>query len=81
MTTKYEEDAKPNQCSKGALAIAALGVLLSACATVFNEPINVPVGSDVATVSPAPPPSLGGDTVVGLAFSGGVHAQPLFPTA
>ena len=71
MTANYEEDAKPNQRSKGAVAIAALGVLLSACATVFNEPINVPVGSDVATVSPAPPPSLGGDTVVGLAFSGG----------
>ncbi len=51
--------------------MTALGLLLGACATIVNEPINVPVASDAAIISSATPPSLGGDTVIGLAFSGG----------
>lgn len=52
-------------------AIAALGLMLGACAATFNEPINLPVASNAAIVPPATPPNVGGDTVVALAFSGG----------
>jgi NTE family protein len=51
-------------------AIAALGLLVAACAT-FNEPINIPVESNAAIAPLATLPDVGGDTVVALAFSGG----------
>ena len=50
---------------------AALGLLLCACATTFNEPINIPVESNADIAPLAVPPDVGGDTVVALAFSGG----------
>jgi NTE family protein len=52
-------------------AIATLGLLLSACATIFNEPINTPVASNEAIFPLATPPDVRGNTVIALAFSGG----------
>src|ERR1700675_410422 len=52
-------------------AIAALGLFLAACAATFNEPINLPVASNMAVFPPATPPNVGGNTVVAMAFSGG----------
>ena len=49
----------------------ALGLALCACATLFNEPINLPVKSNADIVPLATPPDVRGDTVVALAFSGG----------
>ena len=51
--------------------VVALASVLVACATTFNEPINLPVASNAAIVPPLTPPNVGGDTVVALAFSGG----------
>jgi NTE family protein len=50
---------------------AVLALLLGACATTFNEPINIPVASDADIAPLATPPDVRGDTVVALAFSGG----------
>ena len=52
-------------------ASGVLGFLLCACATTFNEPINLPVGSNADIAPLATPPDVPGDTVVVLAFSGG----------
>src|SRR5215475_10946753 len=52
-------------------ATVACAVLLGSCATAFNEPINVQVASNATIMSTVPPPDVGGDTVVALAFSGG----------
>jgi len=52
-------------------ASAVLGLLLGACATTFNEPINIPVASNADIAPLATPPDVRGDTVVALAFSGG----------
>src|SRR5215216_849174 len=52
-------------------ALFAAGLLLGACGTSFNEPINVPVIPSAARTIPAGLPDVGGDTVVALAFSGG----------
>lgn len=52
-------------------ASAVIGLLLAACATTFNEPINIPVASDAGIAPLAAPPDVPGDTVVALAFSGG----------
>lgn len=52
-------------------AIAAFGLLLGACATTFNEPLNTPVASNEAIFPLATPPNVSGNTVVALAFSGG----------
>jgi NTE family protein len=52
-------------------AVFAIGLLLGACATSFNDPINVQVSSNPARAVPAGLPDVGGDTVVALAFSGG----------
>jgi NTE family protein len=49
----------------------ALLLLLSACTTSFNEPINLPVESDASIFPLATLPNVGGNTVVALAFSGG----------
>jgi NTE family protein len=50
---------------------AVLGLLLGACATTFNEPINIPVESNADIAPLATPPDVRGDTAVALAFSGG----------
>jgi len=50
-------------------AIVALTLLLAACATTFNEPINTPLNK--AEIPYATLPKVDGDTVVALAFSGG----------
>jgi NTE family protein len=61
----------------GASAVGGRGVtlgialLLAACSTVFNDPINVQVASSAAVAPPARLPDVGGSTVVALAFSGG----------
>jgi NTE family protein len=47
-----------------------VALLLGACATSFNEPVNVQVASEPRAI-PAGLPDVGGDTVVALAFSGG----------
>jgi len=52
-------------------ATVVCAVLLGSCATTFNEPINVQVASNTGIMSTVPPPDVGGDTVVALAFSGG----------
>jgi NTE family protein len=49
----------------------ALGLLLCACATTLNEPINIPVASNADIAPLATLPDIPGDTVVALAFSGG----------
>jgi len=50
-------------------AIVALALLLAACATAFNEPINTPLNK--AEIPYAKLPNVNGDTVLALAFSGG----------
>ncbi len=50
--------------------VIAIGAVLSGCATVFNEPVNKPVGGDTIGLEKLPPP-VTGDTGVALAFSGG----------
>jgi len=50
-------------------AIVALALLLAACATAFNEPINTPLNK--AEIPGAKLPNVNGDTVLALAFSGG----------
>ena len=52
-------------------AIAALGLLLGACTTTFNEPINKPVASNAELAPLAAPPDVSGNTAIALAFSGG----------
>ena len=50
------------------LCAAALG----GCATIWNEPINVPLAADAANVGAGQGiPTSGDDLVIGLAFSGG----------
>ena len=57
-----------NTCQAGS---AAFALLLCACATTFNEPLNVPVASNADLAPLATPPNVGGNTVVALTFSGG----------
>jgi NTE family protein len=52
-------------------AVFGIGLLLGACATSFNDPINVQVASNPARAIPSGLPDVGGDTLVALAFSGG----------
>jgi NTE family protein len=52
-------------------SIASVGLMVAACATTFNEPLNTPVTSNEAILPLATPPDVSGDTVVALAFSGG----------
>src|SRR4051794_5531751 len=51
--------------------IIACGLLLSACATAFRDPLNVQVASAAAVVPASVPPDVSGNTVLALAFSGG----------
>lgn len=52
-------------------ASVAFGLLLCACATTFNEPVNMPVESNADIAPLATLPDVPGDTVLALAFSGG----------
>jgi NTE family protein len=51
--------------------IVTLGLLVAACATTFDQPINEPVASNAAIYPLTTPPNVGGNTVIALAFSGG----------
>lgn len=64
----------------GSIAIAGLlAVTLGGCASVYNQPLNAPTSNPVggfvrqagAAEAPIPARSVSGDTVIGLAFSGG----------
>ncbi len=52
-------------------AFVAFALALGACATTFNEPLNVPVASNADIAPLATPPNVAGNTVVALTFSGG----------
>jgi NTE family protein len=62
-----------------AIVIAAVAFMLGGCASVYNQPLNAPsanpfagfVGTAAAREGAAPRTGMTGDTVIGLAFSGG----------
>src|SRR5215467_6436967 len=71
--SRASERHRTPRCRQGlqALPVLALGLLLGACATLFNDPINVQATPDDTKAIPVGLPDVGGDTVVALSFSGG----------
>ena len=66
----------PNPLTSGSMRFAGMilcAAVLSGCATIRNEPINVPLAAADAVPVDATrgPPTSGDDLLIGLAFSGG----------